>query len=94
MSVLSRLFPIKIIDAFENDNKLYTIMIIWDKSNPLGFYYLMQEYTQDGKLLREVTLQDEPSNQIRQFAFNKHDQQLVVFKKSSHTWTAEKWRMK
>jgi hypothetical protein len=94
MSVLSRLFPIKIIDAFENDNKLYPIMIVWDKNYPMGFYFLIQEYTHDGKLLREISLFDEPENQIRQFAFNKHDKQLVIFKKSFHTWTAEKWSMR
>lgn len=91
IEVVSRLFPIKIVDAFENDNKLYPIILIWDKSKPMGFYYLIQEYTSDGKLLREVALDDEPENQIRQFAFNKHAQELVLFKKSKHGWIAEKW---
>ncbi|MBS3999280.1 MAG: hypothetical protein KGZ71_02225 [Desulfobulbaceae bacterium] len=94
IDVMARLFPIKIMDAFESDNKLYPIILVWDKNKPMGFYYLIQEYTSDGKLLREVALDDEPENQIRQFAFNKYDKELVLFKKSKTSWTAEKWRMR
>lgn len=82
IEVVSRLFPIKIVDAFDNNNKLYPIILIWDKSKPMSYYYLIQEYTSEGNLLREVTLNDEPENQIRQFAFNKYAQELVLFKKS------------
>jgi hypothetical protein len=91
---MARLFPIKIMDAFESDNKLYPIILVWDKNKPMGFYYMIQEYTSDGKLLREVKLDDEPENQIRRFAFNKYDKELVLFKKSKIGWTAEKWSMR
>ncbi|MBS3999282.1 MAG: hypothetical protein KGZ71_02235 [Desulfobulbaceae bacterium] len=94
IDVIARLFPIKIIDAFENENKFYPIILVWDKNKPMGFYYLIQEYTSDGKLLREVALDDEPENQIRQFAFNKYDKELVLFKKSKTSWTAEKWSLR
>jgi hypothetical protein len=94
IDVMARLFPIKIMDAFESDNKLYPIILVWDKNKPMGFYYMIQEYTSDGKLLREVKLDDEPENQIRRFAFNKYDKELVLFKKSKIGWTAEKWSMR
>ncbi len=92
--MLKRLFPIFITNAFISNGNLNVIYYVFDKEiSSLGYYYLIQEYSADGKLLSQTKLLDNPDNIIKYFTYDERNDLLVVFRKGKDGWILErvKW---
>jgi len=92
--LLQRLFPILVSDAFVANDKLVVIFVVYDKErSPTGYYFMLQEYEADGRLISQTYLIDNPENRIQKFVYDSYNDFLVLMKKSSAGWTMErvKW---
>lgn len=87
---IGRLLPFSIINSFNTNGNLTIIILVFDESENIGFYYLVQEYDTKGNLLSHSKIYDEPENQIRNFVYDKHNNYMCIVRKSKFGWTLEK----
>ena len=87
---VGRLLPLSINYTFNSYGNFGVIILVFDDSDPMGFYYIAQEYDIRGKLISHTKINDEPENQIRNFVFDKYNGFLCLIKKSKKGWSIEK----
>ena len=87
---VGRLLPLSINYTFNSYGNYGVIILVFDDSDPMGFYYIAQEYDIRGKLISHTKINDEPENQIRNFYFDKVSNHLCLVKKSKKGWSIEK----
>jgi hypothetical protein len=87
---IGKLMPFSIINTFNTNNNFSVILLVFDETEDLGFYYIAQEYDKTGNLLSHTKIYDEPENQIRHFAYDKYNNYLCVIRKNKEGWTLEK----
>lgn len=91
---IGRFLPISIINTFNVLGKFSLVLLVFDEHEPMGFYYIIQEYDTQGNLLSHSKIYDEPENQIRNFYYDKFNNYLCIIRKSRDGWSLEKreWR--
>lgn len=87
---IGRLLPLSIVATFNSNGNYGVILLVFDETEPMGFYYIAQEYDIKGNLLSHTKFYDEPENQIRDFVFDKAHNQLCIVRKSKNGWSIEK----
>jgi hypothetical protein len=87
---IGKILPISIINTFNVKGKYNLILLIFDENEPMGFYYIIQEYDTKGNLLSHSKIYDEPENQIRNFYYDKFNNYLCIIRKNKEGWTLEK----
>lgn len=87
---VANLLPMSNIFTFDSFGKFGIVILVFDKYEPMGFYYIAQEYDFDGTLISHTRINDEPENQIRNFVFDKYNGFLCLIKKSKKGWSIEK----
>lgn len=87
---IGRLLPLSIVNTFNSNGNYGVIILVFDETEPMGFYYIAQEYDIRGNLLSHTKFYDEPENQIRDFVFDKANNQLCIVRKSKNGWSIEK----
>ncbi|MDX9791655.1 MAG: 6-bladed beta-propeller [Candidatus Kapabacteria bacterium] len=90
---IGKIVPVTIVKTYGYDDVYGVITLIFDQDvKPMGFYYNLQEYSLEGKLLRQAIIHDEPEYQIRHFGYDKNNNYLCIARKGKDGWTLEKRR--
>lgn len=87
---IGKLLPQTIVYTFNSFGNYGVIILVFDESEPMGFYYIAQEYDIQGNLISQTKFYDEPENQIREFYFDEISNNLCLIKKSKKGWSIEK----
>lgn len=88
---LERLFPVRIVNLYTINDKIVFWLNIFEASSD-NYYFLLQEYRIDGRLLSQTIIPDDDINKLKYLSFDKNNNYLVLFKKGPEGWIIEKRR--
>jgi hypothetical protein len=86
--IINKLFPVVLISLFNYNGHLLMIYQITDPNKES--YYLLQEYTSDGKLLRQGNYENDQKNPIQNFVYDETNQYLLIFRKNNEGWNIQR----
>lgn len=90
---LGKLVPLEVVYSFNRNNHLGVIYLVFDDNTDMGFYYILQVYTTNGKLISQANIYDDPNNQIHNFKYDSQNDILCIIKKNEEGWTLEKYKL-
>lgn len=88
--LLYKIFPVTLIRLNRMNKNLLAFFSIHDPDSIVGHYYLIQEYSKKGKLLREGKIFNDKSSQIKKILFDNSSNTLLIFRKSQNGWTIQR----
>jgi hypothetical protein len=87
---LIKLFPVHIVNSFSALGNLILQILIYDESVENGYYYILQEYSVDGKLISQTNVDDDTENRIKYMYYDDVNNYLLFFRKGKEKWTLER----
>jgi len=88
--IYDNLFPVKIANMINTGGTLTVWLYVIDSTVENGYYYILQEYTTEGKLLSQTNLFDKKEQKIRHIAYDSKHNYILIFLKSKEGWKLEK----
>ncbi len=78
---------------FEGNGNIIVQLVVMDTTINNGYYYILQEYNTEGRLLSQTNIFDDKSSKIHYITFDNENNYLVIFRKSKILWAMErrKW---
>jgi hypothetical protein len=88
--IINTLFPIRIIRIFEGNRNLIAQILVNDSTVKNGYYYILQEYNIQGKLISQTNIFEDDESKIHYITFDKTNNLLLIFRKYKNGWRLEK----